>query len=216
MTIIKKTITYFLGAAAVSIFIYLTYHGRNFEIIDNIINFLQEKDPTFFNIIILVLISTLLITIGIPRLWVSAAIGASFGVIMGSILATLVSVIASTILYVTGKFLLQRLIKERFENRYAKIKDAIYNNAFFATIYFRFFPFTNSTLTSLFLGGINTPFLKFLFGSLIGFIPLTVIYVLIGNGSAEFSIMKVVVGFTGILFFALLQFLLSKYKKNSY
>ena len=127
-----------------------------------------------------VLIGSMLIALGVPRLWASAVGGAIYGAVLGTLLSIPASLFGAAILYYAGRFLLARVVE-----RQAGEKRRFQDNAFWWVLYMRLFPFSNSTLMSLFCGSCKVPFRAFLLGSLLGFAPLAVAFATFGSGGIK-------------------------------
>jgi uncharacterized membrane protein YdjX (TVP38/TMEM64 family) len=67
-------------------------------------------------------------------------------------------------------------------------------NAFWWVLYLRLFPLSNATLAGLLCGGCRIPLGPYLAGSLLGFIPLTLVFAVFGSGGASGSYYQVAVG----------------------
>ena len=126
-----------------------------------------------------------LIAIGVPRIWSSAAAGVIYGAFMGTILSLIASLIGAAVLYATGRYLLADLVERRAGNTLKGWKLRFQGNAFWWVLYGRFIPFSNSTAMSLICGGCRVPFLPYLTGSLIGFVPLAVVFAAYGSGGVK-------------------------------
>src|SRR5690606_13735792 len=63
--------------------------------------------------IIFAAVGTLLVGLGMPRLWVSVAAGGVFGAVLGTTLALISSVLGSIITYLVGRSLLGSVIRRR-------------------------------------------------------------------------------------------------------
>lgn len=137
------------------------------------------------------------IALGLPRLWASAVGGVIYGAFMGSVLSILASLIGSSILYLVGKTTLSAMVERRVGVRLGLWKARFQHNAFWWVLYGRLFPFSNSTLMSLLSGSCNVPFVSFVCGSLIGFVPLAVVFASYGSGGIKGNMLQI--GFATIL-----------------
>ena len=136
----------------------------------------------------------LLIGVGLPRLWVSAIAGAAFGAMEGALLALAASVIGATIVYRIGRSLLADLLKKRFARHFSIWQTRFQQNAFWWVLYMRLFPLSNATLAGLVCGACRLPAKPYLAGSLLGFIPLTVVFAVFGSGGAEGNFYQIALG----------------------
>ncbi len=132
-----------------------------------------------------VLAGSCLIAMGIPRLWASAVGGAIYGAFIGTLLSILASLVGASILYHVGKYFLAQVVERRMGERMKLWQKRFQQNAFWWVLYARIFPFSNSTLLSLFCGCNRVTFSSYLQGSLLGFIPLAVAFSAFGSGGIK-------------------------------
>ena len=138
---------------------------------------------------------SLLIGVGMPRLWVSAIAGALFGTLWGIPLALAATVVGAAIVYWTGQAALAGMVRRRMGTQLAIWQARFEANAFWWVLYLRLFPLSNATLAGLLCGACRIPLRAYLAGSLIGFIPLTVVFAVFGNGGARGNLYLVGLGF---------------------
>jgi uncharacterized membrane protein YdjX (TVP38/TMEM64 family) len=138
---------------------------------------------------------SLLIGVGMPRLWVSALAGAFFGTLWGILLALAATMLGATIVYWIGHAALAGMVQRRMEPRLAIWQARFEANAFWWILYLRLFPLSNATLAGLLCGACRIPLPAYLAGSLIGFIPLTVVFAVFGSGGARGNLYLVGLGF---------------------
>jgi len=128
---------------------------------------------------------SLLIALGVPRLWASALGGMVYGALLGSVLSLLASVIGSTILFALGHFVLGGTVERRVKGRLLAWRENIIHNTFWWVLYARLFPLSNSTAVSLLCGSLKVSFRRYLLASIIGFIPMTVVFSTYGSGTIK-------------------------------
>lgn len=156
--------------------------------VDNILIRLRGGGDTtgyIFSSLIFILVSGMLISLGIPRIWASAVGGGIYGVFMGSILSIIASLIGASILYLAGKTILTGIVERRAGDKLGIWKVRFQENTFWWVLYGRFFPFSNSTVMSLLSGSCNVHFTPYILGSLVGFVPLAVVFATCGSGSVK-------------------------------
>lgn len=137
----------------------------------------------------------LLISAGIPRIWVSAAAGAVYGLTFGMLLAMAASLLGSAALFWMGQTLLSDMVQRRAARKIALWKTGFSENAFWWVLYLRLFPLANTTLTSLLCGSCRISFGAFMGASLIGFLPYTLIFAAFGDGGWGGNTSKILLGF---------------------
>ncbi|HVN72473.1 MAG TPA: VTT domain-containing protein [Desulfomonilia bacterium] len=126
-----------------------------------------------------------LIALGVPRIWSSAAAGVIYGALMGTALSLMASLIGASALYAAGRFVLSSVVERRTGDTLKVWKERFRQNAFWWVLYGRFFPFSNSTAMSLLCGGCRVPFIPYVTGSFIGFVPLAVVFAAYGSGGVK-------------------------------
>ena len=138
-----------------------------------------------------------LIALGLPRLWASAVGGIIYGAFIGSILSILASLFGASVLYVAGESILAGVVERRIGHKAKIWKARFQENSFWWVLYGRLFPFSNSTVMNLLCGSCKVPFVPFMMGSLVGFVPLAVAFATYGSGGVKGNIWQI--GFATLL-----------------
>lgn len=149
--------------------------------------------------VLFVVAFSLLIGVGMPRLWVSAIAGALFGTLWGIPLALAATVLGAAIVYWIGQAVLAGMVRQRMGPRLTIWQARFEANAFWWVLYLRLFPLSNATLAGLLCGACRIPLRAYLAGSFIGFIPLTVVFAVFGSGGARGNLYLVGLGFMLII-----------------
>lgn len=150
-----------------------------------------------------VLIAGLLIAVGTPRLWICGFAGASYGGIAGTVLSLASSMIGAALLYVLGRYFLTRMIEQRIHKsvtsnmneKMACWGNRFRLNGFWWVLYGRLMPVSNATVNSLICGYCKVAPGDYLLGSLIGFIPLTLVFTSFGSGGSSGNFSQILLGF---------------------
>lgn len=163
-----------------------------------------HADETLFGrllaYLVFILVSSPLIALGLPRVWVSIVAGSIFGVVIGVPVALIASLVGATGTYLIGRSLLASMIRRRFGRRIKLWRERFRENAFLWTLYPRLFPLANATLTSLICGTCKVNLRAYLAASAIGFLPLTIVFAVFGSGAAKSSALQI--GLGSVLFLA--------------
>ncbi len=156
-------------------------------------------DPSdyFFSVLIFTFAGGGLIALGVPRLWASVAGGMIYGAFIGSVLSILAPLFGSSLLYLAGKSILAPVVERRVGDKARIWKARFQENAFWWVLYGRLFPLSNSTILSLLCGSCKVPFIPFMTGSLVGFVPLAVTFATYGSGGVKRNIWQI--GFATML-----------------
>ena len=129
-----------------------------------------------------VLVGAATVACGLPRQIVCFLAGYVAGLSDGVLLA-----MAATVLGCAGAFLFARVlardfVRRRLGARVNRIDDFLGRNPVVATALIRLLPLGNNLITNL-VGGVSAvPAGGFLLGSTLGFLPQTIVFVLLGSG----------------------------------
>jgi uncharacterized membrane protein YdjX (TVP38/TMEM64 family) len=130
------------------------------------------------------LLGTMLTAIGLPRQIPAFVAGYAFGAWDGAAIALLAQVLACGIDFSWSRLLGRSFVYRRFGPALRKIDSTLAARPFIATLAFRLMPVGSNILLNLAAGLSSVRALPFITASAIGFIPQTIIFALIGRGSA--------------------------------
>ncbi len=134
--------------------------------------------------IIFLCVGTLICAVGLPRQAVGFAAGFAYGPALGILLTTIANLIACL-----ADLLWARLIGRNWARRrvlrgsLARLEDVIARNPFTAILTLRLLPVGSSLMLSLLAGVLDIGVVPFLAATLLGSLPQTVIFVLVGAGA---------------------------------
>lgn len=120
--------------------------------------------------------------VGLPRQAVCFLGGYAFGLEKGLILAEAASGLGCLLCFLYARLLGRDLVRHRFAERLEKLDGVLKAQPFTMAVAIRLLPVGNNLLTNLIAGVSSVPLLPFLAGSLIGYLPQTVIFTLLGSG----------------------------------
>ena len=149
-------------------------------------------------------LSTLLIAIGLPRQIPAFAAGYAFGPLYGTAIALVAQVLACSLDFIWARAVAQDFCRRKFGKRLAWVDRTLVRHPFTATLMLRLMPVGNNLLLNLAAGLTSVRLLPFLAASAIGFIPQTVVFALLGRGSAPDHAYILMLGATTFLISALL------------
>lgn len=170
-------------------------HIMNIPILVKVLSEIGLPGGIGLRAVLFVVAFSLLIGVGLPRLWVSAIAGALFGTPWGTLLALSATLVGAAIVYWIGQAVLAGMVRHRMGPRLAMWQARFEANAFWWVLYMRMFPLSNATLAGLLCGACRIPLRAYLAGSFLGFIPLTVVFAIFGNGGAQGDLYLVGLGF---------------------
>lgn len=130
-----------------------------------------------------ILVGALACALGLPRQIVAFAGGYAWGLWAGIALALLAQIIGAALDFFWSRIIARAWVQARLGGRVQKLDRMLSHRPFAATVALRFMPIGNNLLLNLLAGVSAVPAAGFLAGSLLGFVPQTVIFALLGSGS---------------------------------
>jgi len=124
----------------------------------------------------------LVTAVAVPRHVVSFLGGYAFGFGLGSALALAATEIGCLLDFFYARIVGRPLVSARLGARVRRIEDFLAANPFSMTLLVRLLPVGNNFATSLAAGVSRVPARPFLLGSLLGYIPQTMVFALAGSG----------------------------------
>jgi uncharacterized membrane protein YdjX (TVP38/TMEM64 family) len=164
---------------------FIAEYIKNYASIEDKINKYPVSGSTLF-----IFLGGILTTFGFPRIILSTLAGFIFGFLYGTIFALAGTIAGCILTYYYARFMGRSFIKRILPQRLKNFEPLLKKNSFSITLMIRFFPIGNNTLTNL-LGGVSSvKQLPYFLASLIGYLPQTVIFTLLGSGVKTGSPLK--------------------------
>jgi uncharacterized membrane protein YdjX (TVP38/TMEM64 family) len=132
--------------------------------------------------LLFVLAGALITALGLPRQAVSFLGGYAFGLGLGTALALAASLLGCVFTFYYARLLGRSFVLARFPDRIKRIDAFLHDNPLSMTLLIRLLPVGNNGLTSMAAGVSGVRALPFFLGSLLGYVPQTVIFTLLGSG----------------------------------
>jgi uncharacterized membrane protein YdjX (TVP38/TMEM64 family) len=120
--------------------------------------------------------------VGFPRQAVAFLGGYAFGFAEGSLLATAAATMGCVIAFAYARLLGRGFVQRHFGRRIAKFDAILADRPFLTTLLIRFLPVGSNVATNLVAGVSRVPGVPFVLGSAAGYLPQTIVFVLIGSG----------------------------------
>jgi len=155
--------------------------------------------------------------VGIPRQVVAYAGGLAFGFWPGATLALAAQSLGCAANFGFARLVARPRVVRRLQSggfqssgRLSRLEQFLAQNTFMATLTLRLLPVGNNLLTNLMAGASSVPAMAFLGASILGYVPQTVVFALLGGGlrvsqSAQIASAVVLLAVSIVLGLALLR-----------
>lgn len=124
----------------------------------------------------------LLTALGLPRQIVAFLGGYAFNLWLGTLLGALAAGLGCMLSFGYARFLAQDLVRARLGARAGRFNRFIRDNPFAMTMLIRLLPVGNNLLTNLASGVSSIRAGQFFLASLLGYLPQTLVFALLGSG----------------------------------
>ncbi len=132
--------------------------------------------------ILFLCVAGLATAVALPRHVVSFLAGYAFGVVLGTLVGLAGTVIGCVLTFFYARIIGRPLVSARLGARVQRIEDFLAAHPFWMTVLIRLLPVGNNFATNLAAGVSRVPVLPFFLGSLLGYIPQTLVFALAGSG----------------------------------
>lgn len=149
--------------------------------------------------------SILFLFIGGPRQVAAFLFAYLYGVILGVCITLLTCLLAAAANYFIANLYLKNTLHKKLPLRMEKFSRFAKHKPFLKILTLRLFPFGSNLLTNTLSGGGSVPFFPFITASLVGYLPQTIIFSLVGDGMNDANSTMVYIS----IVMALLSFILS-------
>ena len=120
--------------------------------------------------------------VGTPRQIISSIAGYAYGAMWGSALALAATALGCLLSFTYARLFGRTLLRHRMGARLKRLDELLCRTPFSTTVFLRFMPFTNNLATNLVAGVSSAPLGWFMLGSLLGYLPQTLLFALLGSG----------------------------------
>ncbi|KIL97533.1 putative membrane protein [Paramagnetospirillum magnetotacticum MS-1] len=132
--------------------------------------------------VLFVLIGALAVCVGLPRQGVCFLAGYAFGFAEGLLWSSLASLIGCVITFFYARLMGRNFVTTRYPERVARLDAFLAGNAFAMTLLIRLLPVGSNLVTNLAAGVAGVRPMPFFLGSMLGYLPQTVVFALLGSG----------------------------------
>ncbi len=162
-----------------------------------------------------VLCAALFTSVGVPRQLVSFLGGYAFGFLPGVPLALAGTLTSCIVTFYYSRFFGRNLINRKFGKRVARLNGIIADNTFSTALIIRLLPVGNNLITNLLAGVSNASPAGFFLGTLLGYIPQTLVFVLLGSGVHVSPVWRTVLSVALFLLASLLGWALYRRRREA-
>lgn len=138
--------------------------------------------PGLYGEALYVLVGAVAVALGLPRQAVSFGAAYAFGLGMGLGAALLATLLGSIFTFSYARFLGRDALTRRFPDKIGRINAFLQGNEFTMAIIIRLSPLSHNATTNVAAGVAGVRAVPFFLGSLVGFLPQTLVFVLAGAG----------------------------------
>lgn len=131
--------------------------------------------------------------LAVPRHVVSFLGGYAFGVGLGTGLALIGTEIGCALSFFYARAIGRPLVSARLAARVKRVEDFLAANPFWMTVLIRLIPVGNNFVTNIVAGVTRVPARAFLLGSLVGYLPQTLVFALAGSGVDLGAVPRIVI-----------------------
>ena len=149
------------------------------------------------------LAGTGLVSIGFPRIILSAVGGAMFGVVLGTLWSQVAMTLAIIAPLLYSRHLGRQLVARRMGRRLQRFDDLLGEHGFMVVLLIRLCPVGNNFLTNYLAGVTAIPLGTFLAASFLGYLPESFIFALLGSGFADHPQLRLWCGIILLVVFSL-------------
>ena len=132
--------------------------------------------------VVFVAVAALATAIAVPRQLVAFLGGYAFGLGTGTALALVASVLGCLAGFGYARLIGRGFVMARFSKRIRRLETFLSDRTFTTALLIRLLPVGNNAITNLLAGVSSVRLVPFLLGSAVGYVPQTVIFVLLGSG----------------------------------
>ena len=160
----------------------------------------QIKGQGSLGIGLFLLVGAASMAVGVPRQVSAFLAGYAFGVVQGSALAVIAAVIAATGSFFYARHMGRDFLLQRFPKLAGWLDQFLSRNTFSMILALRLVPFSSNLATNLGAGVSGAAFAPFMAASIVGYVPQTVAFAVLGQGISIDPMVNVamVVGLIGI------------------
>lgn len=178
-----KTVLKMTGLILLALFLYFASDHPLWQHLSDRVWIAQYVEDQGSRAILLLLLTGILFTAcGGPRQLIALLFGCLFGATLGISYTMLCIAASAAITYWLARIALKQPLGKYFPKKLQRFEQFVQIRPFGKILLLRLLPIGNNLLTNLCSGIISVPFQAFFLGSVLGYLPQTLIFALIGSG----------------------------------
>lgn len=120
--------------------------------------------------------------VGLPRQLIAFLGGYAYGILVGTLLATVAAGLGCILAFYYARLLGRVMIVGRYSSRIRKLDEFVHDHPFNMTLLIRLLPVGSNLVTNLVAGVSSVRALPFFAGSVLGYLPQSLVFALVGGG----------------------------------
>ena len=132
--------------------------------------------------LLFLLMGALFTAVGLPRQIIAFLGGYAFSVGLGTLIGALAALLGCMLSFAYARFFGQGLLRARLGGRAGRFDRFVHDHPFSMTILIRLLPVGSNLLTNLAAGISSIRATAFFSGTLLGYLPQTLVFALVGSG----------------------------------
>lgn len=143
----------------------------------------RVRDHGVNGALLFLLMGGLFTAIGLPRQIIAFLGGYAFGISLGTLLGALAALLGCLLSFFYARFFGKGLLRARLGERASRFDRFIHDHPFSMTVLIRLLPVGSNLLTNLAAGISSIRPASFFAGTLLGYLPQTLVFSLVGSGA---------------------------------
>ena len=127
-------------------------------------------------------VGALFTALGLPRQIIAFLAGYAFGLLAGTLLGILAALLGCLVTFLYARLFGRGLLRDRLGGRAARFDRFVQRHPFAMILLIRLLPIGSNLLTNLAAGVSSARIWPFLAASLVGYLPQTLVFTLVGSG----------------------------------
>lgn len=142
----------------------------------------RVRDNGLQGILLFLMMGGIFTAIGLPRQIIAFLAGYAFGIVMGTLFGALAALLGCVLSFTYARSLGQGLLQPRLRGRAERFDRFVRHHPFSMTVLLRLLPVGSNLVINLAAGVSSIRAIPFFAGSVVGYLPQTLVFALVGSG----------------------------------